>query len=193
MKRISQLLIVIVVMLAVSLNVNAQFKKKENNRVPDRFHMGIRAGYSLSVIEVEGVGFPQGGLAMDFQIAPIPLFLETGAYYMNKGREGSNHKAKDDHSVYLPLLLSYHINIGPNLFLQPFLGGVGAYLFDTEEFDPAIRAGLGFNFGRLYSNIGIDCSLTSHEDKFSTPYNHEAMWTNYNLFFTIGFNWSGNR
>ena len=193
MKRISQLLIVIVVMLAVSLNVNAQFKKKENNRVPDRFHMGIRAGYSQSVGDVEDIVFIQGGIGVDFQVAPVPLFLETGLFYMNKGQidwDGMD----EDHYGYVPLLLSYHINIGPNLFLQPFFGGIAGYLGTTEEFDAGIRTGLGFNFGRLYANVGYDFGLVEQKRKYNYSNDgHPNDWKNNTFFVTVGFNWAGSR
>ena len=192
MKEAIRLLIVAVMMLTVSLNVNAQFKKKENNRVPDRFHMGIRGGYSQSTGDVSSIGFPHGGIGVDFQVAPIPLFLETGLYYMNKGQidwDGED----EDHLGYVPLLISYHINLAPNLFLQPFAGGIAGYLGTTEDFEAAVRIGLGFNFGRLYANTGFDLGLIEHEKNINSFYGRTNKWTNYTAFVTIGFNWAGSR
>lgn len=193
MKRILQLLFATAMMLAVSLNVDAQFKKKENNRVTDRFHMGIRGGYSQSLGDVDDIMFVHGGIGIDFQIAPVPLFLETGAYYMNKGQidwDGTD----EDHYAYAPLLLSYHVNIGPNLFLQPFFGGIAGYLGTTEEFDAGIRTGIGFNFGRLYANIGYDFGLVEQKRRYTIRNDgHPDKWKNNTLFVTVGFNWSGRR
>ena len=40
MKKIMMMLAA--AMLLTATTANAQFRKKDNNRVPDRFHMGIR-------------------------------------------------------------------------------------------------------------------------------------------------------
>lgn len=197
MKKSFKLLIAVAMLFSATLSANAQFSKKENNRVPDRFHMGIRGGVSINSWSEGGDAktFPYGGFNMDFQIAPIPLFLETGVYYMNKGftyedsyysRYGSYSYEEDidDHYIHMPLLVSYHINVAPNLFIQPFVGGVGGYLTESEEFEAAVRVGCGFNFGRLYANVGYDIGVT--------PHGHND-GTNGTFFATIGFNWAGSR
>ncbi|MCR4995256.1 MAG: hypothetical protein K6A32_07800 [Bacteroidales bacterium] len=177
----------------------------DNNRVPDRMHMSFRAGTSLGVGEAGGIFFVQGGFGFDYQIARIPLFLETGLQYMNKGQldwEYSYNNYSDryrtveeNHCFYVPVLVSYHMNIGPNLFLQPFGGLTVGFSGTRLFFDSAVRLGLGFNFGRLYSNVGFDIGITPHESENSIydGQSEKDHWANYNAFFTVGVNFLGRR
>ena len=174
----------------------------DDRRVPDRMHMSIRAGSSLGVGEAGGILFVQGGFGFDYQIAKIPLFLETGVQYMNKGQLDYEHdlntnnyftQVEENHCFFVPALVSYHMNIGPNLFLQPFAGLTAGFSGTRLFFDSAVRIGLGFNFGRLYSNIGFDIGITSHESENSNSSWNRAHWNNYNVFFSVGFNFMGRR
>jgi hypothetical protein len=211
MKKSLTALLALAMMLTVSLDASAQFKKRENNRKPDRFHMGLRAGLTASTLtgdhtdDVKAFWFPYGGIGLDFQVAPIPIFIETGLNYMNRGfkvdynEHGHHYSWTYDtaHSLHMPLVVSYHANIGPNLFLQPFLGGFMAYNLDEidkeksdwqdERFDYGLRFGLGFNFGRLYANFGYDLGLKN----LSGNSNHSIH--SGEMFATIGFNWAGSR
>ena len=219
MKKMMMTLAAVAMMLSVAVDANAQFSKRDNNRVPDRFHMGLRAGVTGSTLtgdntdNITGFWFPYGGIALDFQVAPIPLFVETGLNYMNRGysweyKDLPGHKETvsydDAHSIHFPLVVSYHINIGPNLFLQPFLGGFAAYNLDDidkdkdndswqdERFDYGLRFGLGFNFGRLYANIGYDMGLKNLLDNEESRH-HDYSIRSGILFATIGFNFAGSR
>ena len=156
------------------------------------FHFGIRGGLtvnssSFSDTNLSGASksFPYGGLAADFKIASIPLYLETGVYYMNKGYnfEYENYTVKeDDHFIHMPLLASYHIYINDNMAIQPFAGFAGGYLTKAKEFEGAVRIGCGFNFGRLYANVGYDIGVIKHNRR-----------SNNTFFATIGFNFLGSR
>lgn len=96
----------------------------ENLEYPS-FHFGIRGAYTSNKAFFSGDGtsdskiFGSLGLAMDFRIASIPLYLETGWYYMNKGWEGSEDcdydggYDTDNHSVIMPMLASYHLYFNP--------------------------------------------------------------------------------
>lgn len=222
MKKMLTTMVAVAMMLAFSLDANAQFRKRENNRVPDRFHMGLRAGITASSINgdldkiygdddyVKSLLFPYGGLALDFQVAPIPIFVGIGLNYMNMGmkfeyedRHYSYSETYDSHSVQLPLTVQYHLNLAPNLFLQPFLGGWVAYDctdidedkeekgWNDDRFDYGLRFGCGLNFGRLYLDLGYDLGLKNwydsdgHHDKYSL---HRGIF-----FATLGFNWAGSR
>ncbi len=177
-------------LMGLSLNANAQRMDYP------RFHMGIRGGLSLNADTEVGKSalFPTGGIGMDFRLAPIPLYLETGAYYMNKRVEWETiNDAHDDHYAYAPLLVSYHIYIGDKFCIQPFTGITLGYLTESEMVESAARFGCGVSFGRLYANMGVDIGATEHE-----WYNYDtgfyASDASYNTFFmTIGFNWAGDR
>lgn len=206
-------LFVAALMLFTATSANAQFSRKENNRVPDRFHMGLRGGVTVSSFSESGLEpltMPYGGIGLDFQIAPIPLFLGTGAYYMDRGYTydkytygGYYEKDQHDrHSVVLPWTLSYHINVAPNFFINPFLGAVVS--FDVEEdeeelVDYSLRIGTSLNFGRLYVDLGYDYGLKEWEKEssyYSTGkyYTSKVKYGTCGVFFmTLGFNWAGSR
>lgn len=195
MKKSVTIMLAVALLFSASLKVNAQFSQKENYREPKCFHMGMRGGFSMKKLGNEDLVSPYGGFSFDFQIIPEPLFLETGIYYMNIGYD-NNWIAY----INIPLLLSYHFYINPNSFIQPFLGGVGGCECAEGNYESALRLGCGFNYGRLYLNVGCDLGLTKHryytylpgDDKY-LPYWEEHRGT-YTIFFaTFGFNFAGSR
>lgn len=187
MKKTFKVMLAAAMLFTATLSANAQFSKKENNREPDKFHMGIRGGFtSNTYTDADPYLFPTGGFALDFQIAPIPLYLGMGLNYVNYGYEVNGHTADDQHGINVPITASYHINVAPNLFINPFFGGFAAYNFDSdfsEDFNYGLRFGCGMNFGRLTLDIGYDQGLCDlgHDQKSGT------------FFMTVGFNWAGSR
>lgn len=80
---------VILASLLCFFSLLSQAQIVENLEYPS-FHFGIRGAYTSNRAFFSGDGtsdskiFGSLGLAMDFRIASIPLYLETGWYYMNK-------------------------------------------------------------------------------------------------------------
>lgn len=176
-------------------SANAQIV--ENLEYP-RAHFGIRGQFtSSSFTGYDALPFAGGGLAADFRIAPIPLYLETGLYYAQKGYKYESYYDEDEketwdnHSVLMPLLVSYHLYFTDNLSIQPFTGAYVSYGFNAEEVDYGLRFGCGFNFGRLYANVGYDLGLKNYES-----YDYHAGETkdlkSGMLFLTVGFNFAGS-
>lgn len=206
MKKIMMMLAA--AMLLTATTANAQFRKKDNNRVPDRFHMGIRGGVTVSTLtgdtkslaDVESLTYPTGGFGLDFQVAPVPIFLGVGLYYQNQGYSWytyNYHKDFDYHCVQLPFTASYHINVAPNLFINPFLGPWFSYNcedldkdndWNDNRFDYGVRFGCGVNFGRLTLDLGYDIGLKNWYDGNKDYSIHTGIF-----FATIGFNWAGSR
>lgn len=181
-------LLAAVLMLTAAASANAQSVSYP------RFHLGLRGGVSVNFpTDMGSLTFPHAGVSIDFRLAPIPLYFETGVYWMDKGgrykydsnveglkyaynafsnwydndfkwgKDGSHY---DCHVIYLPLLLSWHQYLTDKMALQPFVGaiiggGVGEDSHD-DEFESALRFGLGFNLGRLYLNVGYDLGLTEY-------------------------------
>ena len=190
-------LVLIMFAIMATLSANAQIVK--NMEYP-RGHFGIRAaytsntftldrGYDYGAFEGGAKSFISGGLAADFRVASIPLYLETGAYYINRGYKGvdvdyHNYNIAegdyDNHSVMVPLLMSYHLYLTDNMAVQPFVGPYVEYGFDREEVSAGIRTGVGYNFGRLYVNVGYDFGFNIDDKKNNT------------FFATIGFNFAGS-
>ena len=76
------------VFVATSLQVSAKFYPAYKNA--PKMHIGVRGGITFSTMDygnAEVLTAPYGGLAVDFKVAKLPIYVETGAYYMDKGRE----------------------------------------------------------------------------------------------------------
>lgn len=181
---------VILASLLCFFSLLSQAQIVENLEYPS-FHFGIRGAYTSNRAFFSGDGtsdskiFGSLGLAMDFRIASIPLYLETGWYYMNKGWEGSEDcdydggYDTDNHSVIMPMLASYHLYLTDNMSIQPFAGPYIGYGVDEERFDYGLRTGIGWNLGRLYVNTGYDFGFEREGYRTGT------------YFCTVGFNFCG--
>lgn len=197
MKKSFKVMLAVAMLFSATLSANAQFSKKENNRVPDRFHMGIRGGITSNTYTGDANGidpllFPTGGFAMDFQVAPVPIFLGFGLNYLNQGYKYDDYydtETEDLHTVQVPITASYHINVAPNLFINPFAGGFVSYNIDSnfdKDVNYGLRFGCGMNFGRLTLDLGYDLGLAN----LGGDYYDAKSGT---FFMTIGFNWAGSR
>ena len=199
MKKIVKTMLAAVMLLSATQSANAQFSTKQNNREPDRFHMGLRGGLTSNTFtgdaDVDPLLFPTGGLAIDFQVAPIPIFVGLGLNYVNYGYKYDSYygdsESEDTHAIQLPITASYHINVAPNLFINPFFGGFVSYALDSsgnvdEDLNYGLRVGCGLNYGRLTFDLGYDLGLAN----LGNDYYDMKTGT---FFMTIGFNWAGKR
>jgi len=222
MKRYYNRLIVTAVLLLVTLTSSARFNGA--NVYAPTVYAGLRAGVGgsgyFNLDDPVALATPIGGLALGFKVARIPLYLETGAYYMNMGtkleerssrdwdydyyrgsyrgsyysdryRDERRHRHHDtytvnNHSVMVPLVATYHLYLGENVVLQPFAGFYASYGFDNEKMDFGLRDGVGFSFGHLYVNMGVNIGLVD-QDHFTDDY-----WVNdgqhASLFLGVGVN-----
>lgn len=166
-----KLLFALIAVMA-AITVNAQIVK--DLEYP-RAHFGIRAAFTLNnptiteyyrgetfSVSPGSKPFISAGLAADFRLAPLPIYLETGLYYVNRGGgdeysyfESDNFEI-DNNCIDLPFLASYHLYFTDNMSIQPFIGPYVGYSIDREAMDYGLRLGLGWNLGRLYASIGYD-------------------------------------
>ena len=171
------------------------------------FHFGLRGGYTINSLAGDGSENLKnknnlyGGLAMDFRLGSIPLYLETGVYYMNKGYVIGIDKVYPDYTTvvsyfenthnanffHAPLLISYHYYVTDDMAIQPFFGGYGGYSTELDTEDYGIRFGCGFNWKRLYVNVGYDYGLCNVVDKKTAKLHANT------LILTLGFNIVGAR
>lgn len=181
---------VIISMLVCMMAITASAQIVKGLEYP-KGHFGIRGAFTSNTVsgdDISGESYPfaSAGLAADFRIASIPLYLETGLYYMNRGVKSENDGyyyedyEDDDHGVMMPLLASYHLYFTDNMSIQPFVGPYVGYGFDSERVDYGIRTGIGWNFGRLYANVGYDFGFEVDGYKNNT------------VFVTVGFNFAGS-
>jgi len=163
------------------------------------FYFGLRLGLNVSTVNSDDRYLDGGkartglgtGAVVGFRIAPVPLYLETGILYMEKGGEGTLDSKKFTYSLnYLefPLIMKYVIDIDPRFSIQPFFGGFfsagisgkiknfndrQAYSsYDNDAFkrgDAGIRLGCGIQYANLYTEIGYDLGLANiSHDYFDT-------------------------
>ena len=176
-------------------------------------YYGLRLGLNIGCVRSDDHFLDDGsaksgvnlGVVAGFQVAPLlPVYMETGLLYTEKGGKGSYDGHSFTYSLnYLevPLVLKYMHPLGSLTTLQPFAGvyaavGVGGKMkdfnqrqayssFDDEgfqRFDAGLRIGCGLQFANLYTEMGYDLGLANiSHDYFDTA--------NTGCFFaTVGVN-----
>ena len=203
-KKMMSLMAVTALLLGGVQTVNAQ-----NWRNAPQYHFGVRAGFSdTQALADDWDGgicskdkfAPMGGVAFDVKIAKLPFYIETGAYFMNRGlkysaddyQAGSSSPgpyrvtwSEDNNSLLIPVMLSYHAYINKDMSFQPFFGPYVAFGFEDDATDYGLRMGCGFNVKQFYVNMGLDAGLRGD---FNT---HEGNVSS--LFMTVGWNFLGKR
>lgn len=194
-KSIKKMAVVALMLVAGStMTVNAQLLSEK-----PRVHFGIRGGVSASSYSLDGMEskiFPMGGFAVDFKVAPIPLYLESGLYYVNRGYKLDipdyyyDDESTDNQAIEMPLVVSYHYYLNDKMSIQPFLGGFISQVFDGpfDDLDYGLRLGAGFNYGRAYASIGYDFGLKNFD-----YYGSDNSFKSGLFFFNIGFNFVGSK
>lgn len=192
MKKTFKLLLSAAILFSATLSANAQLLKKENFSVPDPMHFGVRGGVNFNTFtHYETYAFPTAGVALDYKLTPTaPIFIGTGLSYVNyvlaDGRELDEYQS----TLHIPVTLSYHINVAPHLFINPFAGFFGAYYLHTtfdESLNYGFRIGCGMNFKRLTFDVAYDAGLASHKQWESEGLKSST------VFLTVGFNFVGKR
>lgn len=228
---IKNIFLTALVVLTTALPATARFNGA--NREAPAAHIGIRAGVGFSeygnLNRPKELITPVGGVHLDIKVAKLPIYIETGAYYMDMGTkfrdrwyyngnhynngiyyEGSNKYRYDEigrpyryesgsyyrngadqytlhnHSIMVPLALSYHIYLNDNLVLQPFTGVYGSYGFTSEEWDFGIREGIGLSFGHLNVSIGVNVGLLDQKQKTKDIWVEDA--NHVSAYFALGVN-----
>lgn len=193
-KSIKKMAVVAMMLVAGStMTVNAQLLSEK-----PRVHLGIRGGVSASSYSGDGIKskiFPMGGFAVDFKVAPLPLYLESGLYYVNRGYKLDipddyyyDDESTNNQAIEMPIVVSYHYYLNDKMSIQPFFGGFISQVFDgpNDDLDYGLRLGTGFNYGRAYASIGYDFGLKNWgEDGHSSKSGL--------FFFNIGFNFLGSK
>lgn len=177
--------------------VRSRYASRYGGRYASGFHyndayFGLRLGLGLASVRTNDPYLDGGrvkaglniGAVGGFQIGRyVPLYLETGLYYLEKGERG-----RDDgysftyglHYLEVPLLFKYRIDVTPWTSVQPFAGvygavGVAGHIkdfglreayssFDDEGFrrwDGGLRLGLGLQWRHLYAEMAYDVGLAN--------------------------------
>ncbi|MCD8275111.1 MAG: porin family protein [Alistipes sp.] len=162
------LLAIVVVMMASSLS--AQDLQKNI--------YGVRAGLNISTMSLSGGGDDYNTSAksktsfhvgFDYQrllMQSLPLYLETGLYYSNKGyKYGEDSGWLDDgevqHNLLIPAMIGYHVQLPCNFILQPAVGVYYSYSLATVGYmdagsDFGLKIGVGATWKSIYLGVGYE-------------------------------------
>lgn len=138
--------------IAIAMPTFAQFDGSRNTK--NRFnhsnveqYYGVRLGYNLATInssdatvDMNSYGGFAFGAVYGLQLAnSMPLWLEAGLFYSEKGGKDDNHiseyidngtkkeyfQKKTTRLIYLqaPIVVKYAFDVADDFYIQPFLGG----------------------------------------------------------------------
>lgn len=152
-----------------------------------RPYVGFRIGPTFSSVRGDkyddlktGVNV---GLAAGFPLSTyLPMSLETGLYYAEKGGKTNYTSAKLGY-LELPLVFKYHAYVGGGCTIQPYFGGFaslgvagkikgegcssfGDKIDQFRRGDAGIKLGCGIAFDMFYADVNYDWGLAniSHSD-----------------------------
>lgn len=191
-------LVAVFAFLLVALWAHAQFQPAYKHAV--RYHVGARAGVGFSSYDFDEsrvITMPTGGIAVDYRVASVPVYVESGLYYMDMGTRGKvyytdgytvDEFTSHNHSVLMPMVGSYHFYIGDKVTLQPFTGFYVSYGFGNDKTDFGLREGVGVAVNNFYANMGVNYGLV---DQLSEPFIGDGHHRSF--FMTVGFNFIGGR
>lgn len=180
-------------------------------------YVGLRVGASFSDIS-DDRGYYNDyktktglniGLATGFAVSHyIPLYLETGLYYTEKGGKSYDYRSNLNY-LEVPLVLKYNFCPSYNFSIQPFAGGYLAcgvsgktkYYDDKytgsnyattssfgdngqfNRFDGGLKVGCGISYDVLYAELSYEYGLSNiNKDSFDSTHN-SAMMLNVGLNF----------
>ena len=200
-------------LLAMPVLCFAQFNAANKNAV--KSHIGLRAGIGISTYNLDdsrALVMPLVGLAFDYKIASIPLYFDSGVYYMDLGTgfkdfkypyhmvstQYPNGRPEDktthtlhNHSLMIPAGVSYHLYLSNKIVLQPFSGIYLSYGITNEKIDLGLREGVGMSFGKFYTNFGVNFGLIRQTGKVKVDYDYDIVvekCLQSSAFLSIGYN-----
>lgn len=167
------------------------------------YYFGLRVGLNVSHVAtdsplLDGGGAKTGlniGIAAGTQLSyRMPLFLESGIYYSQKGGKsgsGADKVTCDLNYLEVPLILKYKHFVGHQTSIQPYLGGYLSVGTDGEiknygsrtsfssyedgyfsRFDGGLKIGCGVGFNMLYLDASYDIGLANTcKDAFDDTHN----------------------
>ncbi|MBQ6200277.1 MAG: PorT family protein [Prevotella sp.] len=155
------------------------------------FYVGFRVGPTFSSVISDNHEFDGGstktglnvGMAAGFIVSPyVPLFLESGLYYTEKGGKGNRDFKYSLNYLEMPFVLKYIHNFDNSFSIQPFFGGYVAAgvsgkvknYYERESynafgdghdqfkrFDGGLRMGIGIQYDLLYADLTYDLGLSN--------------------------------
>lgn len=154
----------------------------------DRPYVGLRIGPTFSSVKGDDInsGLKTGlnvGLAAGFPVSHyIPLYLESGVYYTEKGGKHKDLSSVKLDYIEVPLVFKYKAGVNGLFTVEPYLGGFaslgvgGKYKelndhvayssFDKyKRGDAGVKLGCGITAGLLYVDLNYDWGLVNINDR----------------------------
>ena len=216
MKRFMTLALVTIATLTATAQTysGSSFYDRENPMGTGSMYYGFRIGPTFSTVNSDDANLDGGnsqtgltlGAVMGFQLSDdIPLFLETGLSYTEKGGKKTLTGKKmtyDLNYLEIPILVKYIYDIDGHFSVQPLFGGSLSYgisgkiknfgerhaqdsFSDTtfKRFDGGLRIGCGVGYDLFYADLSYDIGLSNIcHDTFDTSHNG-CLYLNFGVNF----------
>ena len=216
MKRFMTLALVAIATLTATAQTysGSSFYDRENPMGTGSMYYGFRIGPTFSTVNSDDANLDGGnsqtgltlGAVMGFQLSDdIPLFLETGLSYTEKGGKKTLAGKKmtyDLNYLEIPILVKYIYDIDGHFSVQPLFGGYLSYgisgkiknfgerhaqdsFSDTtfKRFDGGLRIGCGVGYDLFYADLSYDIGLSNIcHDTFDTSHNG-CLYLNFGVNF----------
>ena len=216
MKRFMTLALVAIATLTATAQTysGSSFYDRENPMGTGSMYYGFRIGPTFSTVNSDDANLDGGnsqtgltlGAVMGFQLSDdIPLFLETGLSYTEKGGKKTLTGKKmtyDLNYLEIPILVKYIYDIDGHFSVQPLFGGYLSYgisgkiknfgerhaqdsFSDTtfKRFDGGLRIGCGVGYDLFYADLSHDVGLSNIcHDTFDISHNG-CLYLNFGVNF----------
>ena len=182
----------------------------------NRPYFGLRIGPTFSTVNsddamLDGGNMKTGvdvGIAGGFPLSGfLPLYFETGLYYVEKGGKGNysgNRFTYNMDYLELPFVFKYIVDINGDFAIHPYLGGYAslgvagkiknfgtrqAYSsFGDSDYsfrrgDAGIKIGCGFSYDMLYAELNYDWGLANISHNYFGDARNSAITLNVGINF----------
>lgn len=183
-------LILAALALVLSVPSFAQFASGGFELDRNNLYYGARMGMTFGWMTGEGIdasgavtGLNLGGVIGLRVSGTVPVFLESGLYYTQRGGKEGDYKMKLKY-LELPILIKYGIQLNDEFAVLPFIGpyfsyGIGgkssvkgseerhSSFNDVKHGDMGLKLGAGLEYNMLYVEAGLqfgiaDISQSNH-------------------------------
>jgi hypothetical protein len=210
MKKILTALCAMMITVGASAQMMSGGFRLDNRSVYYGLRMGFTSSHIAGDLDTDAKTGLNLGAVFGLRCSPyIPMFLESGIYYTEKG--GKMSLGHDDSTykynlsyIEMPLLMKYGVEVADQFAVLPYVGptfgfGVagqtkekfpgGVRKYDSfgddkfNRFDVGIKLGCGIEWNMLYAELGYQWGITNIGD---FPSDDDAY--NRHFFMNIGIN-----
>ncbi|MBO4825862.1 MAG: PorT family protein [Prevotella sp.] len=201
-------ILVSIVAMLLAVPSFAQFSSGGFDLDKESMYYGIRIGMTGATLSGDHVksDMKMGmvlGAVLGIRVSnTTPLFLESGAYYSERGGKNEGGGKVGYNNLEIPLLIKYGVKAG-DMAVLPFFGPYFAYAFsgkvkigdesfgtfDEKKWDGLKRAnmgfklGCGFEFNKLYAEAGYQFGVSNISKSDGHSIHSNALFVNVGINF----------